>query len=388
MDGIEERLNTMSRLQLELGHRITCALPAVNPYTPSLASKRSKASQLRRNIRKLYGFPSNTSAVCMVSGFKDEGVGAVNVEDPARVVAAHIWPRDPRYPLLQQFDGGIDDGHNGMFLVRAIERAFDSLEVCFIVNPFESTLMFYVLHQDKLFGEKPGNCEASYKQLHRTKSVYPAEPRPSFELLVGHCNLAVAHALVGEWITGDEATEIARYQERVTPLCSSSSDSNHGDEDNDEEVTAWSSSTKAESAVVVDVCGTEGFGSQEGLEINSSLMCPPDASTLHPSRSDVSAPYAPQQSTKPKKSRKQKSKKKLSSLEDPNCPEGLVGSCAVNNTAPTPKSERMGSKPKAVATVISRPIPISAPTPKSERMGSNPKAVGTVIPRPKPKSAP
>jgi len=172
----------------------------------------SQGDNLRQELVLLYHGGDLAHVNCFVSGVKDDAKQAQSL----RVVASHLWPRSKRETFSQwKEDGsitscdGINDAANGLLLLNDIENDFDKGKVCFLCNPFNMTVKFYVL--DTILREnldRPRGSPESYKKLHEKVIQVEDGRRPSFQILSMHAKEAVDVAERQGWITVGEATRL------------------------------------------------------------------------------------------------------------------------------------------------------------------------------------
>mmetsp|Transcript_33242 Transcript_33242/g.68616 ORF Transcript_33242/g.68616 Transcript_33242/m.68616 type:complete len:232 (+) Transcript_33242:3-698(+) len=106
--------------------------------------------------------------------------------------AAHIWPRSRGFSMPT--GQGVDHPKNGMFLLKAIELAFDRRQVCFICDPFTRSITFKVLDPD-LKGQPVGSTTQVFEDLDGKRKCFNDDKRPSFALLSRHAQSAIRFAM-------------------------------------------------------------------------------------------------------------------------------------------------------------------------------------------------
>jgi len=100
---------------------------------------------------------------------------------------------------------GVDHPKNGMFLLKAIESAFDRRQVCFICDPFTRSITFKVLDPDLTRKRQPvGSTTQVFEDMDGKRECFNDDKRPLFALLSRHaeCNQvrdASEHHLQSGW---------------------------------------------------------------------------------------------------------------------------------------------------------------------------------------------
>mmetsp|Transcript_18240 Transcript_18240/g.35603 ORF Transcript_18240/g.35603 Transcript_18240/m.35603 type:complete len:358 (+) Transcript_18240:140-1213(+) len=190
----------------------------------SSTSTESQGETLRKKLETLY-VGDGGKIKCIVSGVED----VKSRPQKERVVAAHLWPRS-RGVSFEQWKlgnpntscGGIDDGTNGLFLLKGIEEAYDHKRVCFLCDPLQIQIRFTVLDPSlRDVSPCPAGTEGrTYETLHGKEIGAPdifLEKRPSFQILSRHAMFAVQHACDKGWITVGEKSRHEESIQAVSP---------------------------------------------------------------------------------------------------------------------------------------------------------------------------
>mmetsp|Transcript_7362 Transcript_7362/g.11308 ORF Transcript_7362/g.11308 Transcript_7362/m.11308 type:complete len:251 (+) Transcript_7362:152-904(+) len=119
--------------------------------------------------------------------------------------AAHIWPRSRGFSMPTGL--GVDHPKNGMFLLRAIELAFDKRQVCFLCDPFRRSITFKVLDPN-LKGQSVGSTAQVFQDLEGKPKCFKDDKRPSFDLLSRHAKSAIRFAMRQNTISEQDGAKL------------------------------------------------------------------------------------------------------------------------------------------------------------------------------------
>jgi hypothetical protein len=134
------------------------AFANLNPWAQGPGSSRSERHNMAAELQKYYG-----KRECMV----------VSSTKPVNVIGAHIWPLHAFPERMVELELDFDAVHharNGLFLTKGIEKAFDKLQVTFLLDK-EGVFRLRVL-DDKLFEFWTTNsprCRSSITPAFRTR---------------------------------------------------------------------------------------------------------------------------------------------------------------------------------------------------------------------------
>eukprot|EP00961_Rhodomonas_salina_P204597 2761075-Rhodomonas_salina.1 len=119
--------------------------------------------------------------------------------------AAHIWPRSRGFSMPTGL--GVDHPKNGMFLLKAIESAFDKRQVCFLCDPFRRSITFKVLDPN-LKGQSVGSTAQVFQDLEGKPKCFKDDKRPSFDLLSRHAQSAIRFAMRQNTISKQDGAKL------------------------------------------------------------------------------------------------------------------------------------------------------------------------------------
>ena len=203
-------------------------LEVLTPIDPweclSSNSSQTSKSKLRQNLETLY-HPEGAKIMCVVSKVVDD----TKADGGVRVVAAHLWPRSSGLNFAAWSSGrsqstackDIDSAANGLFLLKDIEKAFDDKRVCFICDPFNVELQFFVLDPLLLAQDLcPKGCSTTWSALHQKRIKSPEiemNKRPAFQILSHHASLSVDAAFRKGWLTANEKSDLKSSIQVTSP---------------------------------------------------------------------------------------------------------------------------------------------------------------------------
>ncbi len=129
------------QIAIEQKHNVLkLTLSSLNPWAAGAGSARSEAPEFRNRLTKYY----KTSA-CMVSDVKNYRIRSVKKgEARFSVTGAHLWPNRANPNDLAHLGlapANARDCRNGLLLSSGIEKAFDALQVTFLLNKEHSFVL-------------------------------------------------------------------------------------------------------------------------------------------------------------------------------------------------------------------------------------------------------
>eukprot|EP00961_Rhodomonas_salina_P153130 2061775-Rhodomonas_salina.1 len=158
----------------------------VDPWE-GLDSTSSTSTSFRSRLKYFYG-----STMCLLT--------------PMEGTAAHIWPRSRGFCFPSSSSVSVNHPKNGMFLVKAIEEAFDRRQVCFICDPFTRSIAFKVLNP-KLKEQQVGST-TTFGKLDGKCVHFDDDRRPSFALLSRHAQSAIKFAMCEKMISDQDGGQL------------------------------------------------------------------------------------------------------------------------------------------------------------------------------------
>ena len=129
---------------------------------------------------------------------------------PDSIIAAHIWPASTNGRGLRRFNLDatcLNEGRNGLLLHRAIEKAFERKQICFVFNQMNQDFKVKILCpriKNKEIMEKFRFASIEAKPLKLPNSVWPYQ-----RLLNWHAKRAFEYAHNESWI--DSADTLNDY---------------------------------------------------------------------------------------------------------------------------------------------------------------------------------
>jgi hypothetical protein len=175
------------------------AFANLNPWAQGPGSSRSERHDIAAKLQNYYG-----KRECMV----------VSSTKPVNVIGAHIWPLHAFPERMVELELDFDAVHharNGLFLTKGIEKAFDKLQVTFLLDK-EGVFRLRVLDdqlakvsivdysgcQDKeKWAASP--AKKNFKLVDGKELVFPPDKPPYRRILWLHAHWALRHMLTMRW---------------------------------------------------------------------------------------------------------------------------------------------------------------------------------------------